>query len=178
MMGLALSSEFQNTWPNNSRGKSLKDSMDAILSTYENLQAEYYPTMAFPVGKYLHALVNGQPIAVDNTVLKYVGRSAFTNSISSFYVTKAATDDEYSIVPESSLSLLARADTRRRLKRNLRPFGTTSRLIFCPKGEQLPMAKCSKIFSLECFACGYCLRISKKGGKKDKRPSWSFSSST
>eukprot|EP01036_Dinobryon_divergens_P026582 gene26582-35250_t len=85
-MGLALSSEFQNTWPNNSRGKSLKDSMDAILSTYENLQAEYYPIMAFPVGKYLHALVNGQPIAVDNTPPLMM-----------------------SIL--SSLSLLARADT-------------------------------------------------------------------
>lgn len=49
-------------------------------------------------------------IAVDNTVLQYVRRSAFTNSISSFYVAKAATN-EYSIFPESSLSLLACADS-------------------------------------------------------------------
>ena len=69
MMGCALREEFHNTWPNNSRGFGLKDSMEAILSTYDILQVEYYPKMAFPVGKYLHALVNGQPIAADDTVL-------------------------------------------------------------------------------------------------------------
>jgi hypothetical protein len=110
MMGMALSSEFQNTWPNSSSGKGLKDSMKAVLSMYYDLQADYYPKMAFPVGKYLYALVNGQPIAVDNTVLKYVRKSAFTNSITSFHVANDATDKN-SIVPESSLSLLARAES-------------------------------------------------------------------
>jgi hypothetical protein len=59
MMGLALRSEFRSIWPNNSRGKGLKDSMTGILSTFESLQAQYNPDIAMPVGKYLHALLNG-----------------------------------------------------------------------------------------------------------------------
>ena len=108
MMGLALSSEFQNSWPNNSRGKGLKDSMKAVLSMYESLQARYYPDIAMPVGKYLHALVNGQPIAVDDDVLDYVRTSVFTNSLTSFRKSILKKQGK-KIVPETSLSLLALA---------------------------------------------------------------------
>jgi hypothetical protein len=33
--------------------------MTGILSTFESLQAQYNPDIAMPVGKYLHALLNG-----------------------------------------------------------------------------------------------------------------------
>ena len=87
--------------------RSSADFMGSVLSEYEESREVYYPPVTFPGGKYLHALVNGMPIAADDIVLEYVRRSAFTNSIPSF--------DRYDdgkgvgIVPESSLSLLAPA---------------------------------------------------------------------
>ena len=102
MMGLALRSEFQNSWPNNSRGKGLKDSMTTgILSTYASLQARYNTDIAMPVGKYFHALVNSQPIAVDDDLLDYV-RTSVTNSITSFRKNILKKQGK-KIVPETSI---------------------------------------------------------------------------
>lgn len=147
------------------RGKGLKDSMAVILSTYENPQARYYPKMTFPVGKYLHALVSGQSITVDNTVLEYVRKSTFTNSITSFYVANDVTDGD-SIVPESSLSLLARAKIRNSSNEYEKEIKEEFDAVWDDLKTHILSKKsgtaCSKIFYLECCACGCCLRSSKR----------------
>ena len=107
IMGKSLQEQFENTWPYNGKGLTLNQSLDAILKRYETLKKAYYPRLAFPVGKHLHALINSKPVAFDAATLEYVRRSSFTNSITTF---PRPGTDEIEVVPESALSLLADAN--------------------------------------------------------------------
>jgi hypothetical protein len=89
------------------QGLSLKQSMGAVLSAFDRRRrVSCYADVRFPVGKYLHALINDEAIDVDSTVLQYVRSSTFTNSITQF------PDSQYQnqiLVPESALCLIANA---------------------------------------------------------------------
>lgn len=80
---------------------TLRQSMGAVLSTFEAMRCEYYGDVRFPVGKYLHGLINMKQIDMDDTTLEY---SSFTNSIS-LYPGKMR--ENRFIVPESAPCLLA-----------------------------------------------------------------------
>eukprot|EP01035_Chromulina_nebulosa_P069361 gene69361-biopygen28230 len=81
--------------------------MGAVLSAFNKTRKRFYGSVRFPVGKYLHALINEEQIAVDATVLQYVRSSSFTNSITEF----PDSQNEYQLlVPESALCLLASAN--------------------------------------------------------------------
>ena len=89
-----------------SNGRSWNASISAVLSFYGSLYARFIPSEPFPAGKYLHALVNGIPIATDISILYRVQRSGFTNSITSFDQSLDSDKGE-AIVLEAALSLLA-----------------------------------------------------------------------
>eukprot|EP01035_Chromulina_nebulosa_P023318 gene23318-biopygen15360 len=101
LIGTALQSTFVDTWP---AGLSLGQSMGAVLSEFDQSQKMYYGRVRFPVGKYLHALINEKPIAMDNTVLRKVRSSSFTNSIKTFPGKK---EDGQLLVLEAALYFLA-----------------------------------------------------------------------
>jgi len=44
----------------------LKQSLGAIRKRYVTLKKRYYPSVAFPLGKQLHALVNSKPMLGPN----------------------------------------------------------------------------------------------------------------
>eukprot|EP01035_Chromulina_nebulosa_P022916 gene22916-biopygen15191 len=105
IMGTALQEEFANTWSGSSRGLTLRQSMGAVLSAFVELQNSCYLPVPFPVGKYLHALINDEAIDVDFTMLQYVRSSTFTNSITQFPNERT----KPVLVPESALCFLASA---------------------------------------------------------------------
>eukprot|EP00597_Dinobryon_sp_UTEXLB2267_P018033 CAMPEP_0201112350 /NCGR_PEP_ID=MMETSP0812-20130820/77193_1 /ASSEMBLY_ACC=CAM_ASM_000668 /TAXON_ID=98059 /ORGANISM="Dinobryon sp., Strain UTEXLB2267" /LENGTH=473 /DNA_ID=CAMNT_0047375675 /DNA_START=346 /DNA_END=1764 /DNA_ORIENTATION=+ len=103
VMGRALRKEFENTWPVSGRGQSLTQSLGAVLEDYELMKKRSYPSVTFPVGKYLHALINSKHVVLDDTALEYVRSSTFTNCITRF---PRRIYPDQAIVPESALSLL------------------------------------------------------------------------
>ena len=78
--------------------------MGAVLSAFNGTRKSYYKNVQFPVGKYLHALIYADIIVVDDTTLRYVRSSSFTNSLTEFPEKNGA--DQF-LVPESALCLLA-----------------------------------------------------------------------
>eukprot|EP01035_Chromulina_nebulosa_P024321 gene24321-biopygen15856 len=79
--------------------------MGAVLSAFKKRRGSCYPTVPFSVGKYLHALINDEPVAVDATMLQYVRSNTFTNSITRFPSART----QAVVVPECALCLLATA---------------------------------------------------------------------
>ena len=105
IMGKALQVQFADTWSGSSQGLTLRQSMGAVLLAFNKRRESCYPIVPFPVGKYLHALINDEAITVDATILQYVRSSTFTNSITQFPNSRR----NPVLVPESALCLLATA---------------------------------------------------------------------
>eukprot|EP01036_Dinobryon_divergens_P024264 gene24264-32699_t len=86
LMVIALQKELISYRPltNRSKAQFLKHSMAAVLSSYESQMHVRYPTVKFPIGKYLYALIHGKPVALDNITLGLIRTSTFTNSIAQF----------------------------------------------------------------------------------------------
>ena len=116
-MGAALQAEFVDTWPSSSsssssswssstqQGLSLTQSMAAVLSAFDRmLRQSSYADARFPVGKYLHALINEKLVDMDDTALQLIRSSSFTNSVTDF---PACRGFYQQLVPESILCLLA-----------------------------------------------------------------------
>ena len=106
IMGNALKTEFTNTWSASRQGLTLRQAMGAVLLQFTEMRKCYYSKVQFPVGKYLYALINELPIAIDAKTLRYVRSSTFTNSITEFDFSDTK-DENQLIVPESALCLLA-----------------------------------------------------------------------
>jgi hypothetical protein len=103
LMGQALKEEFANTWSGSRQGLTLRQAMGAVLSNFDSLRGAYYGNIEFPVGKYLHALINEKQIAMDDTTLDHIRSSSFTNSISNF---PGQIAESQFLVPESALLCL------------------------------------------------------------------------
>ena len=103
LLGRALKAEFAKTWSASSQGLSLREAMGAVLSEFDSMVDGYYGNVKFPVGKYLYALINEEPVVRDVKTLDYIRSSSFTNTITNFdYL-----DENQQLVPESALCLLA-----------------------------------------------------------------------
>ena len=107
IMGKALKAKYSNTWSASSQGLTLRQAMGAVLSEFTGMRKYYYSRVQFPVGKYLYALINEKPIAMDAKTLRYVRSSSFTNSITKFDFSDKEDDAYQFVVPESALCLLA-----------------------------------------------------------------------
>ena len=104
LMGNALTEEFANTWSAGRQGLTLRQAMGAVLLTFDSMRDGCYGNIQFPVGKHLHALIHGKPVAMAAATLRCVRSSSFTNSISNF--PGQSTESQF-VVPECALCLLA-----------------------------------------------------------------------